>query len=79
MAGFIVSNSFGKFHSESKKYLMPHLVGIPQAPATAREMANRFLQVGRAFPDWVILGDWGVRWYERFYCSRHDGKNISIM
>ena len=43
MAGFIVSNSFGKFHSETKKFNAP-LSGFPGAPQsyTLREMANAY-------------------------------------
>jgi len=59
MAGFFVSNSFGKFHSETKKFNAP-LSGFPGAPQsfTLRQMANNYPSIPSfGYPDeWAYQG-----------------------
>jgi hypothetical protein len=67
MAGFIVSNSFGKFHAESKKFNAP-LTGFVNAPSnfTLLDMAKNQSQIplvdGRGgYPeDWAYDGRQGL-------------------
>lgn len=74
MAGFIVSNSFGKFHSESQVF-NANLVGIPQAPATAS--LKQILTGWPSIPGLGYSWNWGVNGMNGFIAG-HDGKNISI-
>ena len=74
MAGFVVSNSFGKFNAKNKVF-NANLVGIPQAPATAT--LKEILTGWPSIPGLGYSWNWGVDGSNGFIAG-HDGKNISI-
>ena len=82
MAGFIVSNSFGKFHSETKKFNAP-LSGFPGAPQsyTLREMANTYPSIPSfGYPhEWAYDGWQGlVIVDENDEVTMSDGKEYNL-
>lgn len=73
MAGFIVSNSFGKFNAKNKVF-NASLTSIPEAPATAT--LQEILSGWPSIPGLGYSWNWGVNGINGFMV-KHDDKSIA--